>query len=192
MLTTRSTTTRPMSVLSGRRSLVFTGCGLSTLPRNNFKWKGLSLTVTCHKSPHGTVLMEPTARVSQQQKVVPALPQLKPIVRQAVRRKRYSVDPQHKTKKRMSTVPDMQRTVEHAPAKGRQMAKHVVDAGAVASESVQHLVPNKAFPFIKHSGQQTAEGLHKPIGLILASAYLLGTVCHLSGSTHGTCICTQE
>ena len=44
------------------------------------------------------------------------------------------------------------------------------------------LVPNRAFPFIKHAGEQPALGLHKPIGLVLASAYLLGAVCQLSGT----------
>ena len=43
------------------------------------------------------------------------------------------------------------------------------------------LVPNRAFPFIKHAGEQAALGLHKPIGLVLASAYLLGVICHVSG-----------
>ena len=42
-------------------------------------------------------------------------------------------------------------------------------------------VPNRAFPFIKHAEQQAALGLHKPIGLILASAYILGAACQLSG-----------
>lgn len=44
------------------------------------------------------------------------------------------------------------------------------------------LVPNRAFPFIKQTGEQALLGLHKPIGLILASAYLLGAVCQLSGA----------
>lgn len=42
-------------------------------------------------------------------------------------------------------------------------------------------VPNRAFPFIKHTDEQAALGLHKPIGLILASAYILGAACQLSG-----------
>lgn len=42
-------------------------------------------------------------------------------------------------------------------------------------------VPNRAFPFIKHRDEQVALGLHKPIGLILASAYILGAACQLSG-----------
>ena len=42
-------------------------------------------------------------------------------------------------------------------------------------------VPNRAFPFIKHAKEQAASGLHKPIGLILASAYILGAACQLSG-----------
>lgn len=42
-------------------------------------------------------------------------------------------------------------------------------------------VPNRAFPFIKHTDEQAALGLHKPIGLILASAYVLGAACQLSG-----------
>lgn len=42
-------------------------------------------------------------------------------------------------------------------------------------------VPNRAFPFIKHMDEQAALGLHKPIGLILASAYVLGAACQLSG-----------
>ena len=52
--------------------------------------------------------------------------------------------------------------------------------GAV-SDYAPSLVPNRAFPFIKHAGEQAALGLHKPIGLVLASAYLLGAVCQLSG-----------
>lgn len=47
---------------------------------------------------------------------------------------------------------------------------------------VPSLVPNRAFPFIKHAGDQAALGLHKPIGLVLASAYLLGAACQLSGT----------
>ena len=43
------------------------------------------------------------------------------------------------------------------------------------------LVPNRAFPFIKHAGEQAALGLHKPVGLVLASAYLLGVICCMSG-----------
>lgn len=42
-------------------------------------------------------------------------------------------------------------------------------------------VPNRAFPFIKHANEQAASGLHKPVGLILASAYVLGAACQLSG-----------
>ena len=42
-------------------------------------------------------------------------------------------------------------------------------------------VPNRAFPFIKHAEEQAALGLHKPIGLVLASAYILGAACQLSG-----------
>ena len=49
------------------------------------------------------------------------------------------------------------------------------------ADLVPNLVPNRAFPFIKHAGEQAALGLHKPIGLILASAYLLGAACQLSG-----------
>lgn len=49
------------------------------------------------------------------------------------------------------------------------------------------LVPNRAFPFIKQTGEQALLGLHKPIGLILASAYLLGAVCQLSGIESSPC-----
>lgn len=42
-------------------------------------------------------------------------------------------------------------------------------------------IPNKALPFIKQAADSTVDGLHKPIGLVLASAHILGTACHLSG-----------
>lgn len=58
--------------------------------------------------------------------------------------------------------------------------------GAV-SDYAPSLVPNRAFPFIKHAGEQAALGLHKPIGLVLASAYLLGAVCQLSGIDTSPC-----
>ena len=51
-----------------------------------------------------------------------------------------------------------------------------------SAELVPSLVPNRAFPFIKHAGEQPALGLHKPVGLVLASAYLLGAACELSGT----------
>ncbi|KAL3130994.1 hypothetical protein ABBQ38_000318 [Trebouxia sp. C0009 RCD-2024] len=50
-----------------------------------------------------------------------------------------------------------------------------------STDLVPSLVPNRAFPFIKHAEQQAALGLHKPVGLILASAYILGAACQLSG-----------
>ena len=53
--------------------------------------------------------------------------------------------------------------------------------GALEQDHASMLVPNRAFPFIKHAGEQALLGLHKPIGLVLASAYLLGAVCQLSG-----------
>ena len=49
------------------------------------------------------------------------------------------------------------------------------------SDPAPCLVPNRAFPFIKQTEEQALLGLHKPIGLILASAYLLGAVCQLTG-----------
>lgn len=51
-----------------------------------------------------------------------------------------------------------------------------------SADLVPNLVPNPAFPFIKHAdAEQAALGLHKPVGLILASAYILGAACQLSG-----------
>ena len=51
----------------------------------------------------------------------------------------------------------------------------------VATAPAPVLIPNRAFPFIKHAGEQAALGLHKPVGLVLASAYLLGVICRMSG-----------
>jgi hypothetical protein len=45
------------------------------------------------------------------------------------------------------------------------------------------LAPNKALPFIKQAAEgASSAGLHKPVGLVLASAYVLGTACQLSGA----------
>lgn len=58
-------------------------------------------------------------------------------------------------------------------ADARASAEQLDDAG---------FIPNKALPFIKQAADSTVDGLHKPIGLVLASAYILGTACHLSGA----------
>lgn len=174
-----------MSLLSAKRSLSFSGRGLLSGPRTLLNLRGPLVATRCHKSSHGTVLMEPAKKSLQHKRPVHAPPQLQPLVRQPVRRKRYMVDSPAKLSQKKVPQSDLERTVGRVPAKGKQMAKQAVNAGAAASESVQQLVPNKAFPFIKHAGQQTAEGLHKPIGLVLASAYLLGTICHLSGTQTG-------
>ena len=42
--------------------------------------------------------------------------------------------------------------------------------------------PNKALPFIRQVADGSADGLHKPVGLVLASAYVLSTACSLSGA----------
>ncbi|KAK9829190.1 hypothetical protein WJX72_004398 [[Myrmecia] bisecta] len=39
--------------------------------------------------------------------------------------------------------------------------------------------PNKALPF--YSSNTALDGLHKPVGLVLSSAYVLAAACHLSG-----------
>lgn len=57
---------------------------------------------------------------------------------------------------------------------------------------VPSLVPNRAFPFIKHAEQQAASGLHKPVGLILASAYILGAACQLSGKSAFASTCLRQ
>ena len=45
--------------------------------------------------------------------------------------------------------------------------------------------PNKAFPFLLESERNTLDGMHKPLGLIVASAYVLATACQLSGWAPG-------
>lgn len=169
-------------MLSTRHSRFFTGRGLFTAPTKALTVKGYLCTTACHKSSRGTVFMEPATKPSRQKVSLRTAPQLQPLARQPVKRRRYTVtDSAAKVRKRHDTTPNLQHMAESAPAKSSYVAKQAVDAGASASESMQQLVPNKAFPFIKHAGHATAEGLHKPIGLILASAYLLGTVCQMSG-----------
>jgi len=66
-------------------------------------------------------------------------------------------------------------TTSQPSTRSHSQSKQVSDLGP-------SLVPNRAFPFIKQTEEQALLGLHKPIGLILASAYLLGAVCQLSGA----------
>lgn len=41
--------------------------------------------------------------------------------------------------------------------------------------------PTKALPFLSEAADKATDGLHKPIGLVLASAHILGSACLLSG-----------
>ena len=41
--------------------------------------------------------------------------------------------------------------------------------------------PTKAVPFLSEAADRATDGLHKPIGLVLASAHILGSACLLSG-----------
>ncbi len=41
--------------------------------------------------------------------------------------------------------------------------------------------PKKALPFLSEAADRATDGLHKPIGLVLTSAYVLSTACQLSG-----------
>ncbi|KAK9917725.1 hypothetical protein WJX75_007567 [Coccomyxa subellipsoidea] len=45
--------------------------------------------------------------------------------------------------------------------------------------------PRKALPFLSEAADRATHGLHKPIGLVLTSAYVLGTACQLSGVSMG-------
>lgn len=168
-------------MLSAKRSPVFAGQGLHNAPRRAYKLRASASTTRCQRSARGTVLMEPTVKPHLHKHSLQPATQLKPLVRQPVRQKYHTPDSPAKVRQKQSGTADMQHMVKAAPAKGRHVAKQAVNAGASASETVQQLVPNKAFPFIKQTGHHKAEGLHKPIGLVLASAYLLGIVCHLSG-----------
>lgn len=42
--------------------------------------------------------------------------------------------------------------------------------------------PSKALPFLSEAADKLTDGLHKPVGLVLSSAYILGTACQLSGA----------
>ena len=169
-------------MLTAKRSPVFAGQGLHNAPRRAYRLRAFASTTRCQRSARGTVLMEPAVKPHLHKHSAQPAPQLKPLVRQPIRQKHHFTDSSAKVRQKQTGTADMQHIVKAAPAKGRHIAKQAINAGASASESVQQLVPNKAFPFIKQTGHQTAEGLHKPIGLVLASAYLLGTVCHLSGT----------
>ncbi len=65
---------------------------------------------------------------------------------------------------------------------GQVKASGKSEADASAEEAKVNFIPNKALPFIKQAASSTIDGLHKPVGLVLASAYILGTACHLSGA----------
>ncbi|CAL8463628.1 g3162 [Coccomyxa elongata] len=45
--------------------------------------------------------------------------------------------------------------------------------------------PKKALPFLSEAADRATDGLHKPIGLVLASAHILGSACLLSGVSMG-------
>lgn len=47
--------------------------------------------------------------------------------------------------------------------------------------------PTKALPFLSEAADRATDGLHKPIGLVLASAHILGSACLLSGSPGFNC-----
>ena len=168
-------------MLSAKRSLVFGGQGLYTAPKTAYKLRASASVTRCQRSARGTVLMQPTVKPHLRKPSTQPATQLKPLVRQPVRRKYHFTNSSAKVRQQQLGPADMQHMANVAPAKGRKIAKQAINAGVSASETVHQLVPNKAFPFIKQTGHKTAEGLHKPIGLVLASAYLLGTVCHLSG-----------
>lgn len=51
-------------------------------------------------------------------------------------------------------------------------------AGAALAEAPQPAGTGKVLPFVDVGGY---EGLHKPVGLVLSSAYILGTAVQLSG-----------
>jgi len=42
--------------------------------------------------------------------------------------------------------------------------------------------PSKALPFLSEAADKLTDGLHKPVGLVLSSSYILGTACQLSGA----------
>lgn len=64
----------------------------------------------------------------------------------------------------------------------QKAADAVPPGGKCIAQELPALSPNKALPWIKQAAEgATITGLHKPVGLVLASAYVLGTACQLSG-----------
>lgn len=169
-------------MLSAKTSPTFKGSIFSQSQRARPTNASRGIT-TCQRTAHGTVLVNPKPRAPQE---VPPPPSpataLRPLVKQPLRRTWHNSKPSARPKKNQTPPSEIQRSIIKADASGKSTAKKALGVGVAASQTVQQLVPNKAFPFVKHAGEQVAEGLHKPVGLVLASSYLLGTTCHLSGT----------
>ncbi len=158
------------------------------------------------KTGHGTILINRAHRSrvdgtsfdlksSKTEAVQQSLVQLKP---GAVKQSQMQVKRRWQISRPVSQV-EQARPMTKKPCTitTSQPSTHSHSRSKQVSDLSPSLVPNRAFPFIKQTEEQALLGLHKPIGLILASAYLLGAVCQLSGAawqftTSHVCYCTAR
>eukprot|EP00884_Botryococcus_braunii_P018479 jgi/Botrbrau1/5314/Bobra.0391s0026.1 len=75
--------------------------------------------------------------------------------------------------------------ISQAPLKSSRSGLNTTQ---IAGSAKEILAPSKAFPFLPEG--HLPDGLHKPIGLIVASAYTLATACLLSGYPPGPAAAT--